>query len=66
MAYTNQSCFNICLETILNPNGGAQLFVNCDDQCSPDSHSLPFKACFDITLNNDFSFSTQLAALIKR
>ncbi|MEI4801714.1 hypothetical protein ACIGHG_03295 [Bacillus sp. NPDC077411] len=66
MACINRSCFNICLETKLNPNGGAEITVRCNDDCSSDFNVIPFTACFNTTLNNDFSFSTELAALIKR
>ncbi|WP_242143067.1 hypothetical protein [Bacillus cereus group sp. BfR-BA-01430] len=54
------------METRINPNGGAELIVKCNDDCSSDFNVLPFQACFDTTLNNDFTYSTELVALIKR
>ncbi|EOA3904764.1 hypothetical protein ACO11K_000868 [Bacillus cytotoxicus] len=66
MACINKNCFDICLETKTNPNGGVELVVKCNDECSSDFNVLPFQACFDTTLNNDFTYSTELVALIKR
>jgi hypothetical protein len=66
MACINKNCFDICIETVLNPNGGAEIVVKCDDECSSSFNVIPFIACFDTTLNNDFSFSTNLFSLTRR
>ena len=48
MVCTNRNCFNICLETKINPNGGAEIVIRCNDECSPNFNVIPFIACIDI------------------
>ena len=45
MACTNKNCFNICLETKINPNSGAEIG---NDECSTNFNVIPFIACIDI------------------
>ncbi|NIE93194.1 hypothetical protein F3J09_20920 [Bacillus sp. Ab-1751] len=66
MACTSRKCFNICLETKINPNDGAEIVVRCNDECSSNFKVIPFIACIDITLNDDLSFSSELFSLTKR
>ncbi|MFY4673222.1 hypothetical protein [Bacillus anthracis] len=62
MSCINKSCFNICLETKVNPNGGAEIFVRCNDECSSHFNVIPFIAC----VSDDLSFLVDLDSLIKR
>jgi hypothetical protein len=61
-----QNCFDICLETQINPNGGVEIKVNCDNNCSAAHGVLRFVACFDTTVNDDLSFSAELVSLTTR
>lgn len=62
----NKSCFNICLESIVNPNVGAEIFVRCNDECPSNFNVIPFIACIAISVKDDFSFLSYLDSLIKR
>ncbi|MED3127150.1 hypothetical protein [Bacillus wiedmannii] len=66
MSCINKSCFNICLETKVNPNGGAEIFVRCNDECSSNFNVIPFTACISISVKDDLSFLVDLDSLIKR
>lgn len=48
MVCTNRNCFNICLETKINANGGAEIVIRCNDECSPNFNVIAFIACIDI------------------
>ncbi|PGK42873.1 hypothetical protein CN907_08630 [Bacillus anthracis] len=66
MSCISKSCFNICLETKVNPNGGAEIFVRCNDEFPANFNVIPFIACIAISVKDDFSFLVDLDSLIKR
>ncbi|MRS08749.1 hypothetical protein [Bacillus anthracis] len=66
MSCINKSCFNICLETKVNPNCWAEIFVRCNDECSSHFNVIPFIACVSISVKDDLSFLVDLDSLIKR
>lgn len=66
MSCINKSCFHISLETKVNPNGGAEIFVGCNDECLSNFNVIPFIACVSISVKDDLSFLVDLDSLIKR
>ncbi|HDR4445993.1 hypothetical protein LW858_13250 [Bacillus cereus] len=66
MSCINKSCFHISLETKVNPNGGAEIFVRCNDECLSNFNVIPFIACVPISVKDDLSFLVDLDSLIKR
>ncbi|BAR83799.1 hypothetical protein KNN_02953 [Bacillus thuringiensis serovar tolworthi] len=66
MSCINKSCFHISLETNVNPNGGAEIFVRCNDECLSNFNVIPFIACVSISVKDDLSFLVDLDSLIKR
>ncbi|MDA2407886.1 hypothetical protein PDN38_03280 [Bacillus cereus] len=66
MSCINKSCFHISLETKVNSNGGAEIFVRCNDECLSNFNVIPFIACVSISVKDDLSFLVDLDSLIKR
>ncbi len=66
MSCINKSCFHISLETKVNPNGGAEIFVRCNDECLSNFNVIPFIAYVFISVKDDLSFLVDLDSLIKR
>ncbi|PDZ36363.1 hypothetical protein CN520_26310 [Bacillus cereus] len=66
MSCINKSCFNISLETKVNPNGGAEIFVRCNDECLSNFNVIPFIICVSISVKDHLSFLVDLDSLIKR
>ncbi|WP_368935979.1 hypothetical protein [Bacillus sp. SH8-8] len=66
MSCINKSCFHISLETKVNPNGGTEIFVRCNDECLSNFNVIPFIACVSISVKDDLSFLVDLDSLIKR
>ena len=66
MSCINKSCFHISLETKVNLNGGAEIFVRCNDECLSNFNVIPFIACVSISVKDDLSFLVDLDSLIKR
>ncbi|KXY36125.1 hypothetical protein V4V24_09285 [Bacillus thuringiensis] len=62
----NKRYLKIYLETKVNPNGGAEIFVRCNDECMSNFNVIPFIACISIAVKDDLSFLVNLDSLIKR
>ncbi|TKI94279.1 hypothetical protein FC695_28865 [Bacillus cereus] len=64
--YINKRYFKIYLETKVNLNGGAEIFVRCNDESLSNFNVIPFSACISIAVKDDLSFLVNLDSLIKR
>ncbi|MEK5287270.1 hypothetical protein NSS61_22755 [Bacillus sp. EU54] len=62
----NKRYLKIYLETKVNPNGDAEIFVRCNDECMSNFNVIPFIACISIAVKDDLSFLVNLDSLIKR